>query len=74
MKQKILICEPLPGKAPRIIKTVKLEIQLDEIDFETFVMYQDVRYPVQGDCFFPFIVMMSLEDEVLQLRARAATK
>ena len=57
MKQKIMICEPLPGKAPRIVKTVKLEVQLDEVDFETFVIYEDWRYTVQGDCFFPFILI-----------------
>ena len=57
MKQKIMICEPLPGKAPRIVKTVTLEVQLDKVDFETFVIYQGIRYTVQGNCFFPFILI-----------------
>jgi hypothetical protein len=68
MKQKIMICEPLPGKSPRIVKAVTLDVQLDEVDFETYVIYQGVRYPVKGDCFYPFILLMSLEDEALQLR------
>ena len=57
MKQKIMICEPVPNKAPRIVKTVTLNVQLDEVDFETYVVYQGVRYPVQGNCFFPFILI-----------------
>ena len=68
MKQKIMICEPVPGKTPRIVKTVTLNVQLDEVDFETFVMYQGVRYPVRGDCFYPFVLVDSLEDEVKRLR------
>ena len=57
MKQKIMICEPVPNKAPRIVKTVMLDVQLDEVDFETFVMYKGQRHTVQGDCFFPFILI-----------------
>lgn len=57
MKQKIMICEPVPGKAPRIIKTVTLEVHLDKVDFETFVFYKGQSYRVQGNCFFPFIII-----------------
>jgi len=57
MKQKIMVCEPLPGKAPSIVKTVTLEVKLDEVDFETFVTYNGQRYTVQGNCFYPFILI-----------------
>lgn len=57
MKQRIMICEPVPGKAPHIVKTVTLDVQLDEVDFETFVIYNDRRYRVYGDCLYPFILV-----------------
>jgi len=57
MKQEIMICEPLPGKAPRIVKIVNLEVKLDEVDFETFVTYKGQRYTIQGNCFHPFILI-----------------
>jgi hypothetical protein len=57
MKQKIMICEPVPGKAPRIVKTVTLKVELDEVDFETYVTYKGQRYTVKGNCFYPFILL-----------------
>jgi len=57
MTDTILICKRRPDGKLTIKKEKRLKCHLDENIMEVFVIYEQKRYAVQGDCFNGFIVI-----------------